>query len=209
MTNDVGAHDLPQNWTWKKLKYVAHMAAGDAITADEIQEEDDYPVYGGNGLRGYTDRFNRSGDFVLIGRQGALCGNVNYASGDFWASEHAIVADLQGQAEVRWLGELLRFMNLNQYSQSAAHLGLIVCPEHRHGHDGARECAFLDHITHAIGRTEGPGNAGNGTSGVNRDRGLDFERVSHAGCSCAVPFHRASSRSRARGKVSARGRLTA
>lgn len=117
---------LPDQWTLKKLKHVARMAAGDAITSDEIREEGDYPVFGGNGLRGYTDRFNREGDFVLIGRQGALCGNVNYASGQFWASEHAIVADVQGTAEVHWLGELLTFMNLNQYSQSAAQPGIAV-----------------------------------------------------------------------------------
>lgn len=126
MTPDQKTPILPHQWTWKKLKHVARMAAGDAITSDDIGEAGDFPVYGGNGLRGYTDQFNRKGDFVLIGRQGALCGNINYASGEFWASEHAIVADLQDDAEVRWLGELLSFMNLNQYSQSAAQPGIAV-----------------------------------------------------------------------------------
>lgn len=126
MTPDPSTATLPRRWTWKKLKHVARMAAGDAITSDDIRETGDYPVYGGNGLRGYTDQFNRKGEFVLIGRQGALCGNINYASGEFWASEHAIVADLQDDTEVRWLGELLTFMNLNQYSQSAAQPGIAV-----------------------------------------------------------------------------------
>ena len=126
MTPDPSTATLPHQWTWKKLKHVARMAAGDAITSEDIRETGDYPVYGGNGLRGYTDQFNRKGDFVLIGRQGALCGNINYASGEFWASEHAIVADLQDDAEVRWLGELLSYMNLNQYSQSAAQPGIAV-----------------------------------------------------------------------------------
>ncbi len=126
MTPDRNAAALPHRWIWKKLKHVARMAAGDAITSDDICDAGDYPVYGGNGLRGYTDQFNRKGEFVLIGRQGALCGNINYASGEFWASEHAIVADLQDSAEVRWLGELLSHMNLNQYSQSAAQPGIAV-----------------------------------------------------------------------------------
>lgn len=126
MTADVVPAKLPHDWIWKKLKYIARMAAGDAITSDDIGEIGNYPVYGGNGLRGYTEDFNRKGDFVLIGRQGALCGNINYASGKFWASEHAIVADLQDNADVRWLGELLSFMNLNQYSQSAAQPGISV-----------------------------------------------------------------------------------
>lgn len=126
MRLDPEAIELPAKWVWKKLKYVSQLGAGDAITADEIAEEGPYPVYGGNGLRGYTSNFNRSGAVVLIGRQGALCGNVNYASGDYWASEHAIVVDPQGKCVVGWLGELLRSMNLNQYSQSAAQPGIAV-----------------------------------------------------------------------------------
>lgn len=96
------------------------------ITSESISDSGDYPVYGGNGLRGFTSSATHSGDYVLIGRQGALCGNINYASGEFWASEHAIVVDTRGKVNVRWLGELLRSMDLNQYSQSAAQPGLSV-----------------------------------------------------------------------------------
>jgi type I restriction enzyme S subunit len=63
---------------------------------------------------------------VLIGRQGALCGNINYASGRFWASEHAVVAHPRGEFNLVWFGELLRTMNLNRYSIAAAQPGLAV-----------------------------------------------------------------------------------
>lgn len=116
----------PAHWPRKKLKYVAALRSGEGITADEIAPTGDYPVYGGNGLRGYTSAYTHEGDRVLIGRQGALCGNVNYASGRFWASEHAVVAELRDDGDVRWLGELLRAMDLGQYSQSAAQPGLAV-----------------------------------------------------------------------------------
>jgi type I restriction enzyme S subunit len=110
----------------KKLKYVASLKSGDGITSDEIAESGKYPVFGGNGIRGYSSAYTHCGHHVLIGRQGALCGNINYASGCFWASEHAVVASIKGDAEVTWLGELLRSMDLNQYSQSAAQPGLAV-----------------------------------------------------------------------------------
>jgi type I restriction enzyme S subunit len=81
-------------------------------------------VYGGNGLRGYSSTFTHEGYYALVGRQGHLCGNINYAQGQFFASEHALVVSLKGEYETTWLGELLRTMNLGQYSQAAAQPGL-------------------------------------------------------------------------------------
>jgi type I restriction enzyme S subunit len=118
--------NIPEHWEVKRLKYVANMKSGDGITSDQIKEFGDYPVYGGNGLRGYFDSFTHEGNYVLIGRQGALCGNINYAIGKFWASEHTIVCTLIKHYETRWFGELLRVMNLNQYSVSAAQPGLSI-----------------------------------------------------------------------------------
>lgn len=118
--------DIPAHWGVTKLKRFARLRSGDAITAYEINEEGEYPVYGGNGLRGYTNRFNHDGDYALIGRQGALCGNINYAEGKFWASEHAVVAKSVQKYNLLWFGEMLRVMNLNQYSLAAAQPGLAV-----------------------------------------------------------------------------------
>lgn len=117
---------VPAHWTVKKLAFLASLKSGDSITTDDIKEDGPYPVYGGNGLRGYTDRFTHDGEYALIGRQGALCGNINYTKGEFWASEHAVVVAPREEIAVRWLGELLRAMELNQYSVSAAQPGLSV-----------------------------------------------------------------------------------
>ena len=62
----------------------------------------------------------------MIGRQGAHCGNINFASGKFWATEHAVVANPLTKFATNWLGEVLRAMDLNQYSISAAQPGLSV-----------------------------------------------------------------------------------
>lgn len=117
---------IPEHWEVRRLKHVAILKSGEGITTEEIEESGEYPVYGGNGLRGYTTNYTHDGQFALIGRQGALCGNVNYAQGKFWASEHAVVVTPIKRAATIWLGELLRSMNLNQYSQSAAQPGLAI-----------------------------------------------------------------------------------
>ena len=118
--------EIPEGWEVRKLKYIARLQSGDTINSDRFTEFG-YPVYGGNGFRGYTDKYTNDGDYVLIGRQGALCGNVNYASGKFFASEHAVVVYPKSKDEnLVWLGNVIKVSNLNQYSQSAAQPGLAV-----------------------------------------------------------------------------------
>ena len=118
--------DIPEHWEVKRLQYIAKLKSGENITSGMLEEEGLFPVYGGNGLRGYFDEYTHEGDYVLIGRQGALCGNIHYAKGKFWASEHAIVVSPIFPFETFWLSEVLRAMNLNQYSVSAAQPGLSV-----------------------------------------------------------------------------------
>ena len=118
--------EIPEGWEVRKLKHFAKLQSGDTINSDRFTEYG-YPVYGGNGFREvYTDRYTNDGEYVLIGRQGALCGNVNYAKGQFFASEHAVVVYPHKEENLIWLGEVIRASNLNQYSQSAAQPGLAV-----------------------------------------------------------------------------------
>ena len=117
---------IPQHWSMVKLKYISSLQSGSNLTSEQIRDTGEYPVFGGNGLRGYYHDFNTEGDRVLIGRQGALCGNINYASGKFWATEHAVVCHPIKQYNVIWLGSLLEIMNLNQYSIASAQPGLSV-----------------------------------------------------------------------------------
>ena len=117
---------VPSHWQIKRISYVALLKSGDSIVSEQIEAEGDYPVYGGNGHRGYTKNFNHDGSYILIGRQGALCGNINYGYGKFWASEHAVVVHPTLDMNFKWFGETLRAMDLNQYNVSAAQPGLAV-----------------------------------------------------------------------------------
>jgi type I restriction enzyme, S subunit len=118
--------EVPEHWEVKRLSYLAMLKSGENITSEMIAEGGDYPVYGGNGLRGNYHKFTHHGHYALIGRQGALCGNINYASGQFWASEHALVVLPLKEFATTWMGELLRAMNLGQYSITAAQPGIAA-----------------------------------------------------------------------------------
>lgn len=117
---------IPSHWTRMKLGFLVRMKSGDAISSEDIEAEGSYPVFGGGGFRGYTSTSNITGAHVLIGRQGALCGKVFISEGDAFATEHAIVTYPKIDLDLRWLEGLLRFMNLGQYSQSAAQPGIGV-----------------------------------------------------------------------------------
>ncbi|WP_304063630.1 restriction endonuclease subunit S [Pedobacter glucosidilyticus] len=117
--------EIPEGWEVKALKYIARLQSGETISSEKFTEEG-YPVFGGNGFRGYTDRFTNEGEFILIGRQGALCGNVNFAKGQFFASEHAIVVYIINNESLIWLGEAIKIADFNRLSQSAAQPGIAV-----------------------------------------------------------------------------------
>lgn len=116
---------IPQEWEVKRLGNIcSHFKSGESITSKDISENGKYPVYGGNGLRGYSAKYTHDGSYILIGRQGALCGNINYVEGKSYISEHAIA--VQTTEDLSWLRYKLDFWNLNRYSESSAQPGLSV-----------------------------------------------------------------------------------
>lgn len=118
-----------EKWDTKSLKFVCNMQAGKFVSASEIKDtfsDELYPCFGGNGLRGFVKSFTHSGKYSLIGRQGALCGNINLVSGEFHATEHAVVVTPNNGVNTDWLYYKLVFSNLNQYATGQAQPGLSV-----------------------------------------------------------------------------------
>ncbi len=113
-----------------KLGEVCDLQAGKAINASEISDietnQETIPCYGANGLRGYVGKSNQKGDKSIIGRQGAQCGNVCYATGKYYATEHAVVVTDKGYFNSRYLFHVLTHANLNQYKTAGAQPGLSV-----------------------------------------------------------------------------------
>ena len=104
----------------------SRLSSGKSIKAAEIFPAGKYPVYGGNGLRGYADRSNFEGECAIIGRQGAYCGNVRYFKGEAYMTEHAVVCQANEKANTYYLSALLSTMHLERLSGQSAQPGLAV-----------------------------------------------------------------------------------
>ena len=94
----------------------SRLSSGKGIPAAQIHDEGKFPVYGGNGLRGYTDHSNFVGSCAIIGRQGAFCGNVRYFHGEAYMTEHAVVVCATPEHNTHYLAYLLSMMNLSRLS---------------------------------------------------------------------------------------------
>ncbi|WP_292257607.1 restriction endonuclease subunit S [Marinospirillum sp.] len=115
---------------WKTLGDVFQMRAGQHISASKIMQTANekyiYPCFGGNGIRGYVKERSHDGEYLLIGRQGALCGNVQRMKRQFYATEHAVVVTANDGLNIDWAFHVLTVMNLNQYASQSAQPGLAV-----------------------------------------------------------------------------------
>ena len=111
-----------KGWEVKKLGDVFKINSGKFIDSTMIHEKSDglFPCFGGNGLRGYVEIPSHHGDYPIIGRVGALCGNVHRAFGSFYATEHALVCTPKQTVSSVFACSLLQFINLFQYAKGVA-----------------------------------------------------------------------------------------
>ncbi len=112
--------EIPEGWEVKKLKYIIKVNSGEGIKSEDIKPVGDFPVYGGNGIVGYTNTFNSKDDDIIIGRVGAKCGNVRLVSGEKWISDNALVATAISDTDIYFLTIQLQLMDLNNMANQNA-----------------------------------------------------------------------------------------
>ena len=111
---------------YKLKNLLKEFHAGKSIASGSIKDVGKYPVFGGNGQRGYTDTYNQGGQYLIIGRQGAYCGNVRYNIGKAFLTEHAIVGQANEGNNAIYLALKLSLMDLGKLQGQSAQPGLSV-----------------------------------------------------------------------------------
>ena len=107
-----------KGWEIKKFEECYKLASGSGLSAKQIIDGD-YPVYGGNGIVGYHQEYNLDGNNIIIGRVGALCGNVRNVVGKAFITDNAFILTKKIENDNVYLLYLLRIHNLRKYAQEA------------------------------------------------------------------------------------------
>lgn len=117
--------EVPAHWVVLAIKWRARIKSGDGISPDLIesqaQEYKPHPVIGGNGVMGFTSQANVSPPLIVIGRVGALCGNVHKIHEPAWVSDNALILDFDRRSfDINYLVHVLGARDLNEISDKSA-----------------------------------------------------------------------------------------
>ena len=109
--------DIPAHWELAPLRWYTRTASGEGIRNEDLSAHRDesasIPVIGGNGLMGFTYESNSLDASLVVGRVGALCGNVHLISEPSWITDNALKIYGVRKYESSYLLHALRVRDLN------------------------------------------------------------------------------------------------
>ncbi len=81
---------IPKDWEVKELGKLFKVKNGKRPPL--VNNDDEYEIWGANGLMGYTSNYNETGELLVTGRVGTL-GNVFYIPAGYkiWVSDNALI----------------------------------------------------------------------------------------------------------------------
>ena len=113
---------MPEGWTWTKLASVLSLSSGKSLKVRQLTSEEEFPVYGGNGINGTHSDYNVDSDTIIIGRVGFYCGNVYKTSSKAWVTDNALIAAIKEKSifDIDFLVAVLKYLDLGKTSVSTA-----------------------------------------------------------------------------------------
>lgn len=92
-----------------KLENVVHFKNG----KKKPNSKGNIPIYGGNGILGYTDKYNAFNNSIIIGRVGAYCGCVYKCEHECWVSDNAILGQVEENYDYMYVYYLMKTLNIH------------------------------------------------------------------------------------------------
>lgn len=115
---------VPAHWEVVPLRWFISIASGDFIETSAVSgnrsNERPYPVIGGNGVMGYAGVYNSTEITVVVGRVGALCGNVHIVNEPAWITDNALMITSIRELSQKFLSIQFEVMDLNRLANANA-----------------------------------------------------------------------------------------
>jgi len=117
--------EMPESWEVVRVGDLVKLCSGASRPDDlstECNENTPCPVYGGNGVMGYSSQFLTTQESIVIGRVGAYCGSVHVCPPRSWVTDNALYhrEPVSEKATLRFLAELLCYLRLNHLQRKGA-----------------------------------------------------------------------------------------
>ncbi|WP_294378269.1 restriction endonuclease subunit S [uncultured Clostridium sp.] len=112
--------EIPESWEWVRLGNIISIESGKGLTSKQMKGGS-IPVYGGNGITGYHDKYLVCKETVVIGRVGFYCGSVHITENKAWITDNAFITTYPEKYINReFLVYMLRHMKLGKNNNATA-----------------------------------------------------------------------------------------
>jgi len=111
---------IPKDWETVKLGELLDLRNGQR---PKVSEKGHFPIFGANGIMGYTNEFLADNDFtIILGRVGAS-GEIHLGKEKIWVSDNAIFSEEYNKGRVYppYLFYLLKSKKLSQFASKTTH----------------------------------------------------------------------------------------
>ncbi len=110
--------EIPSDWEVIKLGEIFKLTSGKTKPKLLLKSPMDkyiYPVYGGNGIMGYSTIYNSEGKKIIIGRVGEYCGITRFLNEQCWITDNALYTkEFLTKINIRFLSYKLQQEDLSK-----------------------------------------------------------------------------------------------
>lgn len=109
--------EAKDDWEEIELSEIAEFKNGKS----RPKADGNYPIYGGNGILGYSNEYNTEDESIVIGRVGAYCGSLYFENRKVWISDNAILGKGKEYVFLYFIFYFLKNINLNDLAEGSSH----------------------------------------------------------------------------------------
>ncbi len=108
--------DLPKGWRRTRVGALLDFQYGKGLKASERADEGPVPVFGSNGIVGFTDEPLTARPSIIVGRKGSA-GALNLCDGPSWTTDVAYFVEAPSFLDLRFLFNALAALDLEKLSK--------------------------------------------------------------------------------------------